>query len=77
MNNNQLEMLLKMAAKRLGTSPEQLKQAAQSGEMESIVGKGREGEMLSKVLSDPQAAQKMLSSTQAQQLLKILGQNKE
>ncbi len=73
MDNNQLESLLKLAATRLGTTPEHLKQAAESGEMSKIIGNGKESEMISKVLSDPNAANKLLSSPQAMQLLKMLG----
>ncbi|MFI3207235.1 MAG: tape measure protein [Clostridia bacterium] len=74
MNENQLDNLLKIAAKRMGTTPEALKKAAENGEMSNIVGNGKESEMISKVLSDPQAAQKLLSTPQAQQLLKMFGQ---
>lgn len=76
MNNNQLENLLKITAERLGTSPEALKNAAQSGDMGKILGSAPESEHLKKVLSDPEAAKKLLSSPQAQQLIRKL-QGKE
>ncbi len=71
MDNTQLENLLKITASRLGTTPEQLKTAAQNGEMGKIVGDNKQGEMISKVLTDPEAAKKMLSSPQAKALLKM------
>lgn len=74
MNNNQLENLLKITASRLGTTPEQLINAAQSGQMGNLVGSGKEAENFQKVLSDPQAAQKLLSSPQARKLMEMLGQ---
>lgn len=75
MENNQLENLLKIAASRLGTSPEELKKAAENGEMGKIVGGAKEGDMISKVLNDPEAAKKMLSTPQAQAMLKMLNKN--
>ena len=75
MNNNQLENLLKIAANRMGTTPEELKKAAENGEINKITGKGKEADMISKVLSDPEAAKKLLSTPQARQLLKMFGNN--
>ncbi|MFI3324542.1 MAG: hypothetical protein R3Y35_00030 [Clostridia bacterium] len=72
MDNNQLENLLKIASQRLGTTPEALKQAAENGTMNNLVGGKHESEMISKVLSDPEAAKKLLSTPQAQKLLKML-----
>lgn len=69
MNNKQLENLLKITAERLGTTPDALKNAAQKGEMERLLGAMPEAEQFRKVLSDPEAAKKLLSSPQAQQLL--------
>lgn len=72
MDNNALNNLLKIASQRLGTTPEELKKAAENGTMGNIVGNNHESEMISKVLSDPEAAKKLLSSPQAQKLLKML-----
>lgn len=74
MDNKQMENLLKITATRLGTTPEALMEAAKNGKMDNVVGKGKESQMLSKVLSDPEAAKKLLSTPQAQQLLKMFGQ---
>lgn len=78
-NQNQLEALLRQAAKQLGTSPEQLKQAAQSGKLDRIIGGMNAGDaaQFEKVLSDKDAANKLLSTPQAQKLLQMLsGQQK-
>lgn len=75
-NNNQLEALLKITAQRMGTTPEALKSAAESGELNKVLGgmSGNESAAMQKVLSDPQAAQKLLSSPQAQKLMQMFGQ---
>ncbi|MCH5354118.1 MAG: hypothetical protein J1E06_11740 [Acutalibacter sp.] len=67
----QLEALLKITSQRLGTTPEQLKQAAQNGSLSGLVGQN-EGAALQKVLNDPEAAKKLLSSPQAQKLFQML-----
>ncbi len=70
-NEQQLEALLRAAAQRLGTTPEALKQAAQSGELgDRLPGADPQ---LQKALTDPEAARKLLSTPQAQQLLRLLG----
>lgn len=71
-NQNQLEALLKMTAGRLGTTPEALKNAAQNGDLSKVLGHNESNATLQKVLSDPEAAKKMLSTPQAQKLLKML-----
>ncbi len=74
MNEKQLDAILKLTASRLGTTPEALKEAANNGDMAKIIGNQKDAELFSKVLSDPEAAKKMLATPQAQQLLKMLGQ---
>ncbi len=73
MNNNQLENFLQMAAERLGTSPEALKKAAESGQLDKIIGNSQETSEFQRVLSDPEAAKKLLSSPQAQMLFELFG----
>jgi len=77
-NNNQLENLLKTAAARLGTTPEELKRAAQNGDLSRAMGNAnsQDAAAMNKVLSDPDAAKKLMSSEQAQKLMKMFqGQN--
>lgn len=74
LDNNRLEALLKLTAQRMGSTPEALKEAAQNGNLNQVLGNvgQAEGEAVQKVLSDPDAAKKLLSSPQAQALLKML-----
>lgn len=74
LDNNRLEALLKLTAQRMGSTPEALKAAAQNGNLNQVLGNvgQAEGEAVQKVLSDPDAAKKLLSSPQAQALLKML-----
>ena len=63
-NQNQLESLLKVAAQRMGTTPQALKAAAQRGDLSSLAAgsSGQDAAALQKVLSDPEAAKKLLST---------------
>lgn len=76
--NNQLENLLQTTAKRMGTTPEALKSAAQKGDLSQMMGNmgAKESAAMQKVLTDPEAAKKLLSTPQAQKLLNLLGGNK-
>ena len=76
MNSNQLDALLKLTAQRLGTTPEALKSAAESGDLSKMIGgmSQSDGSAMQKVLSDPDAAKKLLSTPQAQKLLQMFGQ---
>lgn len=78
LNQTQLENLLKITSQRLGTTPEALKAAAQSGDLSKMLNGAGQNETaaMQKVLSDPQAAQKLLSTPQAQKLLKMLSGDK-
>ena len=75
-NNNELEALLKIAAQRLGTNPDTLKNEAQSGELAKLLGNmsANDAAKLQQVLNDKNAANKLLSTPQAQALLeKLMG----
>ncbi len=78
MSNAQLEALLKLTSQRLGTTPEALKQAAQNGEMNQLLGGMDQSQSasLQKVLSDPEAAKKLLSTPQAQKLFQLFQKEK-
>ncbi len=71
-NQNELNKLLQTAAERLGTDPQSLKQKAESGELSQLLGQlsPSDSQKMQQVLSDPQAANKLLSTPQAQALLK-------
>lgn len=73
-----LENLLKITAQRLGTTPDELKKAAASGEMGKLLSgaNAQDTEAMNKVLGDPEAAKKLLNSKEAQNLMKLFGGNK-
>lgn len=77
-DNGRLESLLKIMADRLGSTPEALKQAAQNGTLSDMLGNVDQSESsaMQKVLSDPDAAKKLLATPQAQKLLQMLQGNK-
>lgn len=79
MDNDRLESLLKLTASRLGTSPEALKQAARNGTLSDMLGSVSAGDSaaMQKVLSDPDAAKKLLATPQAQKLLQLLRGGKQ
>ena len=71
-NNEELQKLLNVAAQRLGTQPEQLKQQAENGTSQKMLNNlnANDAAKLQQVLSDKEAANKLLNSPQAQVLLK-------
>lgn len=78
MNENQMQALLKMAADRLHTTPEQLRAAAEKGDLSSVTGQtnNTQAEQLRRVLNDPEATKKLLSTPAAKKLLEALGGQK-
>ena len=78
MNEAQMRALLQLAAQRLNTTPEALRAAAENGNLQNISGQADspEARELKKVLSDPEAARKLLSSPAAQKLLDALRSQK-
>lgn len=72
LNQNQLEAMLKLTAGRLGTTPQALKEAAENGNLGQMLGQNETSAALQRVLSDPEAAKKLLSTPQAQKLLQML-----
>ncbi len=71
-NNDELQKLLGTAAQRLGTSPQQLKQQAENGTLQQLLGRlsANDAAKLQQVLSDKDAANRLLSTPQAQMLMK-------
>ncbi len=77
MGQNELEKLLRAASQRLGMSPEELKQGAAEGQLSELI-RGMDpvdAQNLQRVLGDREAAQKILDSPQAQELMKRLKLN--
>lgn len=69
----QLNILLKMAGKRLGTDPETLRKTLESGNAETLLKQTKgSNEQLMQALSNPQIAQKLMNSPKAKEFLKKL-----
>ena len=64
--------LLNSASQRLGQSPDRLKQALQNGVVKSMLQNmtPQQAKKIEGILNDPAATQKLLSTPQAQMLLK-------
>lgn len=73
-----MQALLKLAAQRLNTTPEALRSAAENGDLQNITGNANipQAEQLRRVLRDPEAAKKLLSTPAAQKLFEALGGQK-
>ncbi len=70
--NNNLENLINTISQKLGADPNKLKDAAQNGKVNDIIKNlnQKDAEKIQKILSDKDAASKLLSTPKAQQLLK-------
>ncbi len=77
-NSQQLQELLRQAAQQLGTDPSVIQSSAQSGNVNGLLKNLRpqDAQNLQKVLADKEATAKMLSSPQAQALMKKLFERK-
>lgn len=78
MNQKQLDALLKIAGKKLGTTPENLKSQLESGKFDNAISgmTPQQNALFKQALSDRQLAEKILSSPQAQEIYKKLSNNK-
>ena len=74
MEQNELEKLLKIASERLGTSPDQLKHDAKQGQLSHLISNldPVDAQNLQRVLNDRDAAQKLLDSPEAKELMRRL-----
>ena len=70
--NNNLEDLINTISQKLGADPNKLKDATQNGNVNDIIKNlnQKDAEKIQKILSDKDAASKLLSTPKAQQLLK-------
>ena len=73
-NGRNLENLLNSVSEKLGKSPDELKKATQSGNLDNLLGSlnQNDAQKIQKVLSDKNIANKLLASPQAQSLIKKL-----
>lgn len=77
-NGRGIDNLLNSLSAKLGKSPEEMKKAAQSGSIENLLGSlnRNDAQKIQNVLADKNVANKLLSSPQAQSLIKkLLGDN--
>lgn len=74
-SEDKINELLALAAKKIGTSPQELKRRLQSGSAGDLAGSSG-NDQVKKVLSNPELAKKMLDTPQAKALLKKLMDNK-
>lgn len=76
-SQEQIDNLASIAGRHLGKSPEEMKKAAQSGNLQKLLSQmsPSQAKQLQKILSDENAAKKLLSTPQAQELLRRLSKN--
>lgn len=76
--SNDKQVLLNMLAQHLGKSPEEIQQQAASGNLAGLMQNmnPNDAAALQKVLNDQQAIQKLISSPQAQDLMRRLNGKK-
>lgn len=74
MNKNQLNGLLNLASKKLGTTPETLQKQLESGQFDKALAgmNSTDSKRLKEALSNPKVAEKILSTPQAQEIYKKL-----
>lgn len=79
MNNTDFNKLMNDAKKKTGIDVNQMKQAADNGKLDDFINKNLSSQatqQLKSVLSDKEAAEKLLSTPQAKELMKKLMEGK-
>lgn len=79
MNNNDLNKMMKNAQQKTGIDMQKMKQAADSGKLDDFINKNLSSDatkQLKNVLSNKEAAEKLLSTPQAKELMKKLMEGK-
>lgn len=79
MNNNDLSKLMKSAQQKTGIDMQKMKQAAEGGNLDDFINKNLSSDaskQLKNVLSNKEAAEKLLSTPQAKELMKKLMEGK-
>ena len=77
MKEKNINKLISSLSKQLGVSENQIKDAAQNGNVNDILknADSNETEKIKSVLNDPEKTKKILNSPQAQALIKMLGED--
>ncbi len=70
-----IDSLLEAVSKKLGTTPEQLKEALNSGNLSKAIGNmsEKDAKKLNAVLNDTELVKRVANSKQAQEIRKSLG----
>lgn len=79
MNNNDLNKMMKNAQQKTGIDMQKMKQAADNGKLDDFINKNLSADatkQLKNVLSNKEAAEKLLSTPQAKELMKKLMEGK-
>ncbi|HBN38916.1 MAG TPA: hypothetical protein DD404_05245 [Ruminococcaceae bacterium] len=79
MNNNDLNKMMKNAQQKTGIDMQKMKQAADNGKLDDFINKNLSTDatkQLKNVLSNKEAAEKLLSTPQAKELMKKLMEGK-
>lgn len=79
MNNNDLNKMMKTAQQKTGIDMNKMKQAAEKGSLDDFINQNLSSEATKKlknVLSNKEAAEKLLSTPQAKELMKKLMEDK-
>ena len=78
MNQKSMDALLNMVSKKMGTTPDKLKNDIQSGNLNQLTNgmSQEESAKLKQVLSNKELTEKIASSPEAQALIKKLSGNK-
>ena len=72
-SETQLNALLKLAGKKLGTDPNTLRKTLESGNADNLLkGAASKNDSLKKALNDPAIAEKLMKSPQAMELIRKL-----
>ena len=73
-NNEQMNSMIEMLSQRLNAEPEQVKDALEKGKLDKVLMNmdQKQASKISAILSDPAQSKKVLSTPQAQALIKKL-----
>ena len=75
MKEKNIDKLISSLSKQLGVSENQIKNAAQTGDVNNMLknADSNQTDKIKSVLNDPEKTKEILNSTQAQALIKLLG----
>lgn len=79
MNNNEINRLMKQAQQKTGIDVNKMKEAADKGQLDDFVNKNLSSQataQLKNVLTNKEAAEKLLSTPEAKELMKKLMEGK-